>query len=105
MLLEQIKPYDRVAEEILSRLPDGPCRVVFAEEEIRAGGMGMLLSDALAGHEKMRNKTVRILALEDEFGIQKRPEPIWRSVGVDSESIVRAVMEKENSDEVNNEKI
>ena len=93
ILLEQLKPYDVVAGQILTHLPEKSCRVIFLEEEIRTGGMGMLLCDALAGNEKMKNKTVRVLAVDDEFGLQERDEPIWRSVGVDRDSIVSAVLD------------
>lgn len=93
ILLEQLKPYDLVAEQIESLLPKKACRVIFLEEEIRAGGMGMLLYDALKGKTCMQNKSCRWLALDDDFGIQEKDEHIWRSVGVDAESIVQAALE------------
>ncbi len=93
LLLEELKPIGRVAEQIVTLLPEEPCRVLLLEEEIRTGGMGMLLFDALKDQRKLQNKSVRALALNDEFGVQERDEPIWKSVGVDRESIVRAVLE------------
>ncbi len=93
LLLEQLKPYEKVAGEVAELLPKQACKVILVEEEIRAGGMGMLLSDALSGYEVMKNKTVTTLALDDDFGIQTVNEPIWRSAGVDHESILRAVKE------------
>ncbi len=88
LLLEQLKPYDETAVQILPLLPEKACKVVFLEEEIRAGGMGMLLSDALLKHEKMQNKEVILMATDDNFAIQNKKEPIYKSVGVDWESIV-----------------
>ncbi len=92
LLLEQLKPYEKVALEVAQYLPTSPCRVLFLEEEIYAGGMGMMLSSALSLHPKMRNKTVRILALKDDFGIQTKPEPILRSVGLDADSIMDEIL-------------
>ena len=88
LLLEQLKPYDRVAEEILSMLPQKACRIVFLEEEIRTGGMGMILSEALSKFDVMKNKTVDIIALEDNFGIQEKNEPIRKSFGLDADAII-----------------
>ncbi len=93
LLLEKIKPYDEIAEEITAFLPRKSCKLLFLEEEIRAGGMGMMLFDALSKQEKMQNKSVAIMALDDEFGIQERDEPIWRSVGLDRDSIVKIITE------------
>ena len=56
ILLEMLKPYDRTASLVANALPAGSCGVIFLEEEIRNGGMGMLLSDALSGFESMKNK-------------------------------------------------
>ncbi len=92
LLLEQLKPYEKVALEVAQYLPASPCRVLFLEEEIYAGGMGMMLSTALSLHPKMQNKTVRIMALKDDFGIQTRPEPILRSVGLDADSIMDEIL-------------
>ncbi|MBQ7336413.1 MAG: 1-deoxy-D-xylulose-5-phosphate synthase [Clostridia bacterium] len=87
LLLEQLKPYEETANMILPLLPENSCQVLFLEEEIRAGGMGMMLSDVLKTKQKMQNKTVRILALEDHFAIQERDEPIWESVGLDADAV------------------
>ncbi len=92
LLLEQLKPYESVAGEVAEKLPEKPCKVLFLEEEIYAGGMGMMLSKAMEADAKMKNKTVSIMALRDDFGIQTRPEPILHSVGLDAESIVRNLL-------------
>ncbi|MBR5120292.1 MAG: 1-deoxy-D-xylulose-5-phosphate synthase [Clostridia bacterium] len=88
LLLEQIKPYDKIAEAVAHLLPEQASRVLFLEEEIRTGGMGMNLSSALSVHEVMKNKTVTIKALGDHFAIQTQNEPIWKSFGLDCDSIV-----------------
>lgn len=91
LLLEQLKPYEEVAKEILPLLPQKACKVLFLEEEIRAGGMGMLLSERLGQYEIMDNKEVVILATDESFAVQERNESIFTTVGVDSQSIVNAL--------------
>lgn len=92
ILLEQLKPYDEVAKQIVPLLPKKACKILFLEEEIRAGGMGMMLSEALSHDAVMQNKTVAIMALDDQFGIQERFEPILKTVGLDRESIVKTIL-------------
>lgn len=92
LLMEQIKPYEEIAEQVQALLPKQSCKVLFLEEEVYAGGMGMMLSKALSVHSVMQNKDVRIMALKDDFGIQERDEPIFKSVGLDRESIAREFM-------------
>lgn len=93
LLLEQIAPYDAVAERIASRLPKGACAVIFLEEEIRAGGMGMLLSDALRDLPIMRNKTTEILALSNAFLVPKKGQTLYEAAGLDAESVAKTVSE------------
>lgn len=92
LLLEQIKPYEKIAREVANLLPAHACHVLFLEEEIRTGGMGMNLSAALAILDVMQNKTVSIKALEDHFAMQTENEPIWKSFGLDAESIARDIL-------------
>ncbi len=81
-LLEVLKPYDRIAE----LLPEGDYPVLTLEEEIRNGGMGMCLFDAW----KPKGKT-HIMALDDGFAEQTVDEDIYKTVGLDAESIVKQI--------------
>ncbi len=92
ILLEQLKPYDKIAFEVTKLLPEHPCRILFLEEEIRTGGMGMNLSAALANGDILQNKSVTIKALDDHFAIQTEDEPIWKSFGLDCDGIVRDIL-------------
>jgi 1-deoxy-D-xylulose-5-phosphate synthase len=92
LLLEQLKPYDKIAAEVLPHMPKTPCKVLFMEEEMQAGGMGMLLSAELAKDSLMQNKTFLFKALRDEFGLQEKDEPILKSVGLDADSIVEELL-------------
>ena len=93
LLLEQVKPYGDVAMQLLPFIPQKACKIVFLEEEIKAGGMGMMLSAELSKYSVMENKSVVIMATDDEFGLQEKNEPILRSVGLDADHIVRSILE------------
>ncbi len=90
ILLELLKPYTKCAENVASLLPECACKVIFLEEEIKSGGMGMNLSDALARYDVMANKTVHIMAVDDSFVTErKQGERIYTSAGIDAESICK----------------
>ena len=91
ILLEMIKPFAPVAEQIAAKLPAKAAPLLFLEEEIRAGGMGMLLSDALSGHPVMENKQVHILAVNDNFVRRDTDIPIFAAAGVDRHAILRTL--------------
>ncbi len=96
LLCEYLKPYDRLATEVEALLPPA-IPLLFAEEEIRAGGFGMMLSDALSARPSCANRPTRILAVKDSFVIQTQNEPIRRTAGVDAEGIengCRALLSK-----------
>ena len=87
ILCEYLKPYDRLAKEILPLLPkDTP--VLLAEEEIRAGGFGMMLSDALCRISDFRHRPYDILAVDDSFVHQTQSEPIYQTAGVDAQAML-----------------
>lgn len=91
LLCEYIKPYDRLAAEVAAALPPA-VPLLFVEEEIRAGGFGMLLSDALGRlpERPLDGRETELLAVDDSFVIQTRPEPIRRTAGVDAIGIAAA---------------
>ena len=92
LLLEQIKPYEKIAAHVAELLPANSCHVLFLEEEARAGGMGMMLSAALASHTVMENKRITVRALGEHFAIQTENEPIWKSFLLDSATIVADIL-------------
>ncbi|MBQ2767884.1 MAG: 1-deoxy-D-xylulose-5-phosphate synthase [Clostridia bacterium] len=92
MLLELIKPFNRVADLIEAKLPRGEAVVLFLEEEIRAGGMGMLLTDQLSQRSIMQNKQIRILAVDDHFVQRDRDISIFAAAGVDRDAIIQEIL-------------
>jgi deoxyxylulose-5-phosphate synthase len=93
ILCEYLKPYDRLAQEVAACLPDR-VPVLFAEEEIKAGGFGMMLAEALRhtpAYIAAGSRAWDILAVEDSFVFQEKPEPIRHTAGVDSPAIADRV--------------
>ena len=67
ILLEVLKPYHETAAAIADYIPERACKVIFLEEEIKCGGMGMTLCEELRKHKKLENKHISILATDDTF--------------------------------------
>jgi len=89
ILAEVIKPYEALASLISGVLPAKPLKVITLEEEIRAGGFGMLLLDRLSAYDVMANKEKIILATDDHFCIPKKGETCFEASGVSAKDIVK----------------
>ncbi len=89
LLAEFLKPYDRLAREVAKYLTEGTALLTL-EEEIRAGGMGMLLIDELSRMERLPQRHA-ILALDGGFGNQTKNESIYRSTGLDTPHIAETI--------------
>ena len=96
VLLERVKPYAHAAEHVAAHLPHSVSHVIFLEEDIRAGGMGMMLADVLVRNYPtlMAKKRVSILAPEDTFVIREQDESIYTTAGVSAEQILTALMKQ-----------
>jgi 1-deoxy-D-xylulose-5-phosphate synthase len=90
ILCEKIKPYFELTRKIAAVLPEKATKIVTLEEEIRAGGFGMMLLDALSEYEVMKNKSTRILATSNSFCIPAKGQTCYEASGVDRNSIVKA---------------
>ena len=90
LLCEYVKPYERLADEIAARLPAG-VPLLFAEEEVRAGGFGMMLTDALRRNGGLEGHGYAILATDNGFVTQGRAESILHTAGVDAEAMVTEI--------------
>ena len=93
ILMERIKPYDTAAEQIAALLPQKPLDIIFLEEDIRTGGMGVTLSDVLCRNHasQMENKRITILAPEDDFVVRERDESIYATAGVSADQILSVI--------------
>ena len=86
----KIKPYFELTRKIAAVLPEKATKIVTLEEEIRAGGFGMMLLDALSEFDVMSNKKTKILATSDSFCIPEKGQTCYEASGVDRNSIVKA---------------
>jgi 1-deoxy-D-xylulose-5-phosphate synthase len=91
ILIEKLKPYGECAERVRRLKPDSAELVVFVEEEIRNGGMGMLLSDKLTGNGALDGRKHIIMATDDSFVIRDKNELILKAAGVDADAIVAKI--------------
>ena len=90
ILVERIMPYANLVQDILRVLPKKSIPIITLEEEIRAGGFGMMLLDKLSSYEIMQNKNTDIIATTDTFA-DKYGDNIYKSLGLDADSIVSKI--------------
>lgn len=90
LLLHRLMPYADCAVAISPYIPEKAIPIIFLEEEIKAGGMGMMLSEELRRQEKnlMENKTYNILATENPFAAWQKGESIYDAYGVSANFIL-----------------
>lgn len=86
LLLEQLKPLD--TQTILSVMPPN-CPIVFLEEGARAGGVGVMLYDAVRNNTKMQNRAYTVLAI-DSFAEGVKGETLYQTCGISAEDVVKA---------------
>lgn len=92
ILLEKIKPYGEAAMAVSDLLPESVNKIVFLEEEQRAGGMGMLLCDEMSREGMLDGIKTSIMATDDDFVVRRENEPILKTAGIDAQSIVNEIM-------------
>ena len=91
ILLEFIKPYPECAELILNAMDGRRCPIVTLEEEIRNGGMGMLLRDSLVKTGAYKETEFSIMATDD-FGYGVRNENIYQTLGISAEDVKKEIL-------------
>lgn len=89
LLCEYIKPYDALAARVAELIGNADTPIVFLEEEIRAGGFGMMLSDAMARRGTLPKHTV--MAIDDNFVVQTKNEAVYTTAGLDAQCISNTV--------------
>lgn len=82
ILLEKIKPYSECAENVASLLPESVKRIIFLEEDIRAGGMGMMLSDEMRKRGLLSGMEFEIIAVDDNFAPRHEECSMYEDAGV-----------------------
>lgn len=88
ILLEKIKPFKECAENISSLMPVKIPHVIFLEEEIRSGGMGMNISDAMVKAGLISPDGFDILAVDDSFVPSHKGKSIYEDAGVSADNLL-----------------
>lgn len=97
VLLERLTPYGEIAEGIERLVAEHKKlrKLVFLEEEIRAGGMGMMLSDELRRRGVLDSKIeLSVIALNAPFERLRRDVHPFEYFGLDGESVAEKIMSK-----------
>ena len=92
VLLEKLKPYDETAEKLLPYMPKKNGLILMLEEEIRAGGCGMMLTDALERKGHLASYKHIILAPNESFVIPQKGETVYDVAGVSAKHIADACL-------------
>jgi 1-deoxy-D-xylulose-5-phosphate synthase len=93
VLLEVLKPYDECAERIFPLLGEKLKAVLFYEEEIKSGGMGMNIADIMRYELADRNIKYDILAINDNFAtVSKEGQNAYQMAGVDCKIAIDKIM-------------
>ena len=88
VLCEYLAPYDTLAAEIFEILKTArPENILFVEEEIKAGGFGMMLAESLRALGVLDIVKYDILAAKDAFITRKSGENYLKASGLDAEAI------------------
>ena len=87
LLCEYLAPYDDLADRIMPLLGGD---ILFLEEEVRTGGFGMSLSDALEKRGAFAHRRRRILGTENGFLIPSAGQTPLQAAGLDVASVLKA---------------
>lgn len=93
VLLEKLKPYGDTAEAVGELLGANTEYLLFYEEEIRNGGMGMILSDEMRRRGMLEGRSFSVLALDDNFAVRKSDIPVYEAAGLDARSAADIILE------------
>ena len=93
ILLEYLKPYEKLAADVAGLIPGGTQAIVYLEEEIRNGGAGMLLSDKMSKLDSIKNIPCAVMATDDDFAYQKAGETVYESAGVSAHHVADRIKE------------
>ncbi len=92
ILCEYLSPYGELADELISVISGKNIKsIAFVEEEIRAGGFGMLLSDEMRNRGSFDNVKYTVMAANDAFVRVGRGQTYLHAAGLDSQSIAKTV--------------
>ncbi len=86
ILLETLKPYERVAAAVSGILSSAE-RVLFVEEGIKNGGAAEIFGESLRSMGALKNTDYRISAIDDNFASPDRVCDLYDYVGLSADKI------------------
>ncbi|MBE6543750.1 MAG: 1-deoxy-D-xylulose-5-phosphate synthase [Ruminococcaceae bacterium] len=78
ILLETVEKSAAFIDSIVSNISENQGKIIFLEEGIRGGGVGMTLYSLMAQRPELRSKDLRILAI-DSFGHSNKNEHLFKT--------------------------
>ena len=97
ILCEYIAPYDFLAEEIFNVIKgSGVKNLTFVEEEIRAGGFGMMLSDVMRNKGYLDGIKYTVMATDDAFVSRETGQTYLCAAGLYAEHIAEQIKKTNN---------
>ena len=91
VVMNKLRPYEKVADSILSLLDERKIPLVFLEEGIRSGGASENLYIIMKENPKIASKNVKILAIDDAFKPSMKGVGTYDNFGIGANHVVRAV--------------
>lgn len=92
ILLELLKPYNENAEHIVQAIGNNVKAILFYEEEIKCGSMGMNLSEVLKEELNARNISFDILAINDNFASSsQKGQNVYQMAKIDCDSAKKEI--------------
>lgn len=91
ILLETLKPYDRVAG-VIKDIISVSKRIVFVEEGIKNGGAAEICGATLSSLGALSNTEYRIAAIDDSFASPEHPCDLYDYVGLSPERIAEKMI-------------
>lgn len=94
VLVSELSPYGELADTLTKFIPEKPSKVVLLEEGVFGGGAAMRISCELQKRDVMKNKSVKILAIKDDFVIPaSADETVYSVAKISSNDIIDAISE------------
>ena len=92
ILLEVLKPYEENIDKILNAIGKNIRAVLFYEEEIMNGGMGIILSEMMKNQLLKRNINYDILAVNDTFAAHsEKDQNAYQMANVDYKEVATRI--------------
>lgn len=104
ILCEYIAPFDSLSCDIWKAMGNKSAKnIMFLEEEIREGGFGMLLSDAMNRRGMLKSTNYDVLAATNAFATRNKGESYLDVLGLDGASVAdkfqqNLILKKENNE-------